>query len=127
MARGPTERTLNYCRRQGWTPAVVEKWNPHARIRQDLFGGIDVLAIGCCVGVLGIQSTTRGHIAARVRKLTALPAMKVWLAAGNELEVWGWDQPGGKGSRWRLKRVAAHLEPDGLKWLDVYEPAATAT
>src|SRR5512145_3126336 len=54
----PTKRSLEYLRGQGHLVAVVEKWNPHARVRQDLFGFIDVLAIRrdetlavqCCSG-----------------------------------------------------------------------------
>jgi hypothetical protein len=41
----PTQRTLAECRKRGWVCQVVEKWNPHARIRQDLFGCIDIVAL----------------------------------------------------------------------------------
>jgi hypothetical protein len=34
----PTQRSLAYLRAEGWQVAIVERWNPHARIRQDLFG-----------------------------------------------------------------------------------------
>ena len=45
MAATPTARTLAAMRREGWTVQVVERWNPHARIRQDLFGWADLLAV----------------------------------------------------------------------------------
>lgn len=32
----PTKRTLARLRSNGWTPAVVERWNPYARIRDAL-------------------------------------------------------------------------------------------
>jgi hypothetical protein len=41
----PTQRSLRHMRDLGYLVAVVEHWNPHARIRQDLFGWIDLLAI----------------------------------------------------------------------------------
>ena len=44
----PTQRTLARLRQEGALEvAIVEHWNPHARIRQDLFGFIDILAIAC--------------------------------------------------------------------------------
>ena len=45
MASTPTARTLATMRQEGWTVQVVERWNPHARIRQDLFGWADLLAV----------------------------------------------------------------------------------
>jgi hypothetical protein len=43
----PTQRTLQHLRAAGFPLVqVVERWNPHARIRQDLYGCIDVLAVG---------------------------------------------------------------------------------
>lgn len=67
----PTQRTLKYWRDQGYTCAIVERWNPHARIRQDLYGFIDVLAIKG-EDIVGIQacSGAGGDSAARVRKIT---------------------------------------------------------
>jgi len=42
----PTRRSLEHLRKAGAElVAVVERWNPHAKIRQDLFGVVDVLAI----------------------------------------------------------------------------------
>jgi hypothetical protein len=45
MAMTPTQRSMAYLKKEGYRVAVVERWNPHARIRQDLFGVIDLLAI----------------------------------------------------------------------------------
>lgn len=59
----PTQRTLAYLRGAGY-PLVqgVERWNPHARIRQDLFGIIDVVAVGS--DVVGVQATGAINIGA---------------------------------------------------------------
>jgi hypothetical protein len=46
MSASPTARTLPRLRREGRTACVVERFNPHAKIRQDLFGFIGVRAIG---------------------------------------------------------------------------------
>jgi hypothetical protein len=41
----PTQRTLAAIRREGALAGIVEKWNSHAFIRQDLFGFVDIIAI----------------------------------------------------------------------------------
>ena len=40
----PTQRSLAHLKALGYQARVVEKWNPFAKVRQDLFGG-DVLAL----------------------------------------------------------------------------------
>jgi hypothetical protein len=106
----PTARTLTLLRRRGFLADVVERWIPRANVRRDLFGFIDLAAIaGGQAGVLGVQATTIGHMAHRLAKARGLPALKVWLAAGNRFEVWGWARRGG---RWRVKIVS--IRPEDL-------------
>lgn len=64
----PTQRSLKHMRDLGYLCAVVEKWNPHAMIRQDLYGFIDVL---CVKGedIVGVQACTGGDSAKRVDKI----------------------------------------------------------
>jgi hypothetical protein len=83
----------------GWLPAVVERWNPHARIRQDLYGFLDLVALDGEPGLLGIQATSSSNAASRVRKILELEsdAPRRWLEAGNRIEVWGWKKlPNGR-------------------------------
>jgi hypothetical protein len=90
----PTQRTLNALWDRDCIAEVVEKWIPKQKLRLDLFGFIDVLAVdpgrqGC----LGIQVTTGSHAATRRKKILSPPcraAAKVWLLAGNRIQVWGW-------------------------------------
>lgn len=96
--RTPTQRTLAWLRREGWTCQVVERWNAFARRRIDLFGGIDIVAVKGVI-TLGVQCTTQANAAARVTKLKQVPAIEAWLAAGNRLEVWGWAKRGARGQR----------------------------
>lgn len=104
MAVSPTQRTLQECRRRGWTAQVVERWNPHARIRQDLFGCIDIVAITPS-GILGIQACAGSSHSTRMAKVIATPTTKLWLEAGARLEVWSWAKRGarGKAKRWTLR------------------------
>jgi hypothetical protein len=109
----PTARTLALLRAEGWTAQVVERWNAHARIRQDLFAAFDVVAIRADVaGVLGVQCTSGSNVAARVRKLLDNPAVAVWLQAGNSAAVWGWARRGPRGKRktWSVLRRAITLD-----------------
>jgi hypothetical protein len=48
---------------------VVEHWNPHVGIRQDLFGILDVLCVG--PDVVGIQTTADSGMSARIAKIKA--------------------------------------------------------
>lgn len=85
----PTERTLAYLRKQGYRVAVVERWNPHAKIRQDLFGIIDVLAIGKGI-TLAVQCTSADNVSARVHKIAEHESTPWIREAGWLIEVQGW-------------------------------------
>lgn len=105
MASSPTQRTINYMRRQGFAAAVVEKWIPQTRRRADLFGGIDIV---CCradpPSTVGIQATSASNMSARVKKLLATPELRTWCEAGNELWVMGWRKvKKGKRELWEPK------------------------
>lgn len=111
MPATPTQLTLRECRRRLWPAAVVEKWNPFARIRQDLFGGIDIVALGDQQGALGIQATSDSNVAARVAKLRALvdtpgSGLREWVEHENELQVWGWKKVK---NRWHVRRIQLDL------------------
>lgn len=41
----PTQRALAECKKQGWTAAICEKWNPHSKTRLDLFGFADLVVL----------------------------------------------------------------------------------
>jgi hypothetical protein len=66
----PTQRSLKHMRDLGYTCAIVEKWNQHARIRQDMFGFIDIVCIKD-EDIVGVQACAGdgGASAERVRKI----------------------------------------------------------
>ncbi len=84
----PTQRSLQFLRDQGYLVAVVERWNPHARLRQDLFGWIDLLAIRDGE-TLAVQ-TTASAVAARVKKITEAASLPTIRKAGWRIFVHGW-------------------------------------
>jgi hypothetical protein len=97
----PTQRTLAELRERGYPLVqVVEKWNPYARVRQDLFGIIDVVAVG--EDIVGVQATSASNVAKRVAKITDSPALPVLRKAGIRVLVHGWRKSKGK---WKLREV----------------------
>ena len=94
----PTQRTLAYLRKQGWTVGVVEKWIPQTMRRVDFLGGIDLIAVREGE-TLGVQATSTANASARVKKLRELPTMQTWKSAGNKLWVIGWAKRGRAGKR----------------------------
>ena len=101
QATSPTQNSLRLLRKEGYLCAVVEKWNSHARIRQDLFGFIDVLAIREGE-TLAVQVTSRKQVSTRIRKIEDHENLAAVREAGWRIEVHGWDKPG---NRYRVKRV----------------------
>ena len=85
----PTQRTLAYLKSQGYLCQVVEKWNPHARIRQDLYGFIDILAIKEDE-VLGVQACAGSSVSARVKKIAEHDNISAVRKAGIKVWVMGW-------------------------------------
>jgi len=98
----PTQRSLRHLREQGYLAAVVEKWNPHARIRQDLFGVLDIVAIREGE-TLGVQTTSASGVSARVKKIAESETVPALRKAGWLIHVHGW-RKNAKG-RWALREV----------------------
>lgn len=114
----PTQRTLAELRKRKMSAQVVERWNPHAKVRVDLFGVIDLLAIDSNTGnvlgrasILAIQACAGASHAARRDKILAEPRARQWVEAGGRLELWSWSLRGaaGKAKRWTL-RVETYAE-----------------
>lgn len=79
---------------------MVEKWNPHAKVRQDLFGIIDVLAVG--KDVIAVQTTSYGNMSARITKIKESEALPVLKSAGWKVLVQGWHKVK---NRWMVREV----------------------
>jgi len=112
MSSSPTSRSLKHARQLGYVAHVVEKWNPHAYIRQDLFGFIDVLLMPQNGPLIGVQATSGSNHAARRAKSMAAPNLRLWLACGCQFEVWSWTKRGKPGKRklWTIRRDAITLD-----------------
>lgn len=96
----PTQRTLEHLRKTYPLVTVVERWNPYARIRQDLWGIADVVAVGD--HILAVQTTSASNLSARVKKITDSEALPILRKAGIRVVCHGWGKKKGK---WTLREV----------------------
>lgn len=84
----PTQRSLEYLREQGYHVEIVEKWNHWARIRQDLWGWCDLLALRKNE-VLAVQ-VTASAVSTRIKKIQDSPTVQFVRDAGIRIECHGW-------------------------------------
>ena len=102
----PTARSLRRLRELGYLCQVTEHWNQWARVRQDLFGFIDILAIDRSTGdILAVQACSRGDISTRAHKIAEHEHVGTVRKAGIRIEVWGWGTVGHGSKTWELKVV----------------------
>ena len=109
----PTVRSLALLRKAGYSAQVVERYNPYAHVRIDLFGFIDIVAVKEGEsGVLGVQTTSQSNVGARIKKVLGIPQAKIWLQAGNSIVVHGWAKKGKAGKRklWQVTTRCITLE-----------------
>jgi hypothetical protein len=105
MASKPTQRCLKDLKDLGFERQVVERFCIFSKRRIDLFGIIDILAIGQG-SVLGVQVTSGSNHAARRTKALAEPRLRKWVGSGARFELWSYSKRGERGKRktWQLRR-----------------------
>jgi hypothetical protein len=93
------QRVLKSLRDNGYVAEVVERWDSFSRRKHDLFGFIDILAVGNS-HTLAVQVTSRNNMASRRRKMQEAPELTAMWCAGWQVQLWGYDKPT---TRWRVK------------------------
>lgn len=78
---------------------TVETWNSFARVKNDLFGIIDVLAVAGGE-TLAVQVTSRDNMSSRRKKITESEAFPELVKAGWRVELHGWWK---EKNRWQVK------------------------
>lgn len=94
----PTQRSLAKMREHGYLCEVTERWNPFAKIRQDLYGFIDILCVG--EDIVGVQTTTKENMKARIDKIANHDNYPAVIASGIRIVVHGWYK---KDNRWNFE------------------------
>lgn len=97
----PTQLSKAHMQSRGYLTAITEKWNPFAKIRQDLFGILDLVCVSE-KGTVGVQTTSYANMSARVAKIAENAATPILRKAGWTLEVHGWHKRKG---RWTVRIV----------------------
>lgn len=113
--RNPAARSLELLRNHNFICQTVEYFNPWAKIRKDLFGFIDIVAVSTTggKGVLGVQSTTGSNMSNRIKKILSIPDTKHWLMAANQIQLHGWRKVKQGGSRLTWKPLIYQMGFDG--------------
>ena len=112
----PTQRSLDYLRKNGYLAAVIEQWitfpdkkipGKMIRIKRDVFGA-DILFFHPETGEVGLcQTTTRANQSARIGKSALNVDVNKWLKH-HTFVVHGWALAGARGKR-KLWEVSVHI------------------
>ena len=112
MKTSPCQRSLKLLRDAGYFVAITERWNAFAKIRQDLYGFIDCLAIRDNE-TLAVQTTSGANVSARLEKMRYLSAVDFWLSSPSRtIEIHGWRKVGARGKRklWECRKLQVTKE-----------------
>jgi len=99
MATSPTQLSLKKLREEGYLVAITERWNAFAKIRQDMFGFIDLLAIKDGE-ILAVQTTTASNMSARASKIADSEHVGMVRKSGMKIHIHGWIK---NGRKWECK------------------------
>ena len=106
----PTARSLKWFRDAGWMAGEVERFNAIIKIKHDLWGIGDVVAVKPGEPPCLVQVTTFTNTSARLAKIKASDALPVLVACGWSVVVHGWRPPR---KQTELKRK---LRPEERRW-----------
>lgn len=96
-----TGRSTALLRERGYIVATVEHYNAFTKRKHDLFGCIDLLAIGNGETV-AVQVTSKPHLSERRHKIEEAEAYPEMLRSGWKVVLHGWFK---EQNRWQLKEV----------------------
>jgi hypothetical protein len=83
----------------GYTVAIVEHYNAFTKRKHDLFGCIDILAIGNGE-TIAVQVTSKSNMSSRRHKIQDSDAYPEMVRAGWRVQIHGWYK---EGNRWQCK------------------------
>ncbi len=92
MSKCPADKlTRAYLKERGYDVERGESYNAHTKRKKDLYGWIDFIGLHPDEkGVLGIQTTSKSNLSARIKKAKDIGSYWLWLACGNDAEFHGW-------------------------------------
>lgn len=90
-SKSNVQRSLEHLRKLGYKCAIVEKWNPHVKIRQDLFGFLDLLCLRKGEA-LGVQCCSGSTLAEHRDKIANHENVGFVRDAGIRIELHAWSK-----------------------------------
>lgn len=85
-----TQRTLAYLKDSGYMTAMAERWVEAIKCRIDMFGFIDIVAVGHG-HILAVQSCAGDKFAEHDRKILGSEKARKWMIDGNApIMLIGW-------------------------------------
>ena len=114
--KSPMELSLQLLRKEGYRCGITEKWNPFAKVRNDLHGYVDIEALNATRNIaLHVQTTTLSNINARINKIKEGSAWLDWLAISptHKIEVHGWALQRERGTK-RFHYEVRRIEINGV-------------
>ena len=96
----PSQRTVAHLRKLNYHTANVEHYNYFTKRKHDLYGCIDILAIGNGE-TLAVQVTSKSNMSARIKKIEASEFLAEMLRSNWRVIVHGWFK--GTNGRYQLK------------------------
>jgi Fe2+ or Zn2+ uptake regulation protein len=85
----PMQKTLQLMRKQGYLCGITEHYNFFCKIRQDLFGYLDLICLKENE-IIGIQTTTSAHFQERIKKIKEHKNFDIVKNSGIKIIVHGW-------------------------------------
>lgn len=101
MPTSLTPRSKALLTERGYLVATVEHYNAFTKRKHDLFGCIDLLAIGNNETV-AVQVTSKAHLSDRRHKIEDAEAYPEMIRSGWRVVIHGWYK---EGNRWQVKEV----------------------
>ena len=110
MAKTPANQlSLKLMRARGYYAETVERYNAFTKRKNDFAGFIDILCLGDGE-IVGVQTTSRGHISTRLKKIREHENLPMVLDSGMRVVVQGWAK--NKSNHWEVKEVEVKFVPD---------------
>ncbi len=115
MRKTPLRRAIERLEADGWTVEKVRHLRGYRRRMYRPFGFADLLCIapGRILAVL-VADTRDGNASAELRTASELPAVRDWIAAGADVELWTWRKHQGA---WQAIRLSLREEVGGIRSL----------
>lgn len=93
----PLQRTKQFLEEAGWYVEKTEHWNHFAKVRNDLLGFADLIALPKTIDAnfaILVQATSYTNHSARKQKILASKTARLWHKTGGQIWIISWRKIG---------------------------------